>query len=125
MVGDEEWGLNLTRRTLDGVLKYPWLKDADDPGRERKYGAYQADRDAFSWTRKRRTDGQPSPAATVMDWADELTYAVHDMEDFFRAGLIPLHRLCTSDTERERFAESFTDPSGELNERLRKFEMVD
>ena len=28
-----------------------------------------------------------------MDWADDLTYAIHDAEDFYRAGLIPLHLL--------------------------------
>ena len=30
-----------------------------------------------------------------MDWADDLTYAVHDVQDFFRAGLIPLHLLAS------------------------------
>lgn len=33
-----------------------------------------------------------------MDWADDLTYAVHDVDDFFRAGLIPLHRLSGNDS---------------------------
>jgi dGTPase len=37
-----------------------------------------------------------------MDWADDLTYAVHDLDDFFRAGLIPLHRLYDKNPEWEK-----------------------
>ena len=38
-----------------------------------------------------------------MDWADDVAYAVHDVSDFYRAGLIPLDRLANDEGERERF----------------------
>ncbi len=45
-----------------------------------------------------------------MDWADDLTYAVHDLDDFFRAGLIPLHRLVEQDSsEFEDLERRFTE----------------
>src|SRR5262249_30395534 len=41
-----------------------------------------------------------------MDWADDITYSVHDTEDFYRAGLIPLDRLASNPKERDRFLDS-------------------
>lgn len=100
-------GLNLTRRTLNGILKYPWLRAEHPPLRAEKWGAYpDGDRTAFEWTREGYADEERTLEACLMDWADDVTYAVHDMDDFFRAGLIPLERLTAFDSrEVERFLE--------------------
>jgi len=102
-------GLNLTRQTLDGLLKYPWRWRFEDPlhkhKRERKWGYYLEDEKAFDFAREfyepESDDVLPELGleAHIMEWADDLTYAVHDVDDFFRAGLIPLHRLAAEDDD--------------------------
>jgi dGTPase len=41
-----------------------------------------------------------------MDWADDIAYAVHDMEDFYRAGFVPLDRLMD---EKSKVVEKFVE----------------
>jgi dGTPase len=43
-----------------------------------------------------------------MDSADDVAYAVHDVEDFYRAGFIPLERFIAGESEVDRFA-SYTE----------------
>jgi dGTPase len=89
-------GLNLTRAALDAVCKYPWPYR---PG-ARKFGCYGSDRPAFGWLRAGREDGVRCLEAQVMDWADDVAYSVHDVEDGVHAGYIRLAVL-TADDERE------------------------
>lgn len=107
-------GLDLTRETLESILKYPWKHRPHDPHpagkREEKWGYYEDDKKAFDFARDRwpaETDDdlpEKSLGAEIMDWADDLTYAVHDVDDFFRAALVPLDRLRDPDSaEIKRF----------------------
>jgi dGTPase len=85
-------GLNPTRATLNAVLKYPWLY-SDRPPELKKWGAYETEKEVFEWARQAGAPSKRSAEAEIMDWADDITYAIHDMIDFHCAGLIPLHLL--------------------------------
>ena len=100
-------GLNLTRATLDATLKYPWFRvspggpppQTPPQGLATKFGAYAEDAEVFGWIRQGAPDRRPCLEAQVMDWADDVAYSVHDMEDGFHAGLITFKNL-KSETER-------------------------
>ncbi|MFF5171685.1 deoxyguanosinetriphosphate triphosphohydrolase family protein [Micromonospora sp. NPDC000089] len=108
-------GLNLTRASLDAVAKYPWPRR---PGR-RKFGVYDDDRPVFDWLRggAPTSPAPTSPAPTgsgaagpedarrcleaqVMDWADDVAYSVHDVEDGIHGGYVSLPPLLDDPDER-------------------------
>jgi dGTPase len=100
-------GLNLTRATLAATLKYPWERGKGPEDKLDKWGAYSTEVEILRWASELATQrgAMRTLEAAVMDWADDIAYAVHDTVDFFRAGLIPLDRLIIDEVERERFIE--------------------
>lgn len=110
-------GLSLTYATLAAILKYPWTRGYGDeltgvpvedpfyePFREltrEKFGCYALEREREydeSWDTfaqvfeliPRDEFDRPlqTPEAAIMDVADDITYALHDLDDFLQSRLI-------------------------------------
>ena len=90
-------GLNLTRASLNAILKYPWIYGQAGPRSTKKWGAYQTEQADFEFARMGFENSHARCLeAFLMDWADDIAYSIHDVEDFYRAYLITLDRLAGS-----------------------------
>jgi dGTPase len=106
-------GLDLTAAVRAAVLKYPWARlhypaphpstmdipprgaaePEDAPGTgSSKFSAYSTELDDFEQARAafagRIEPWQQTVEASVMDTADDIAYAIHDLQDFHRIGVL-------------------------------------
>ncbi len=106
--GQRPIGLSLTAETLAASLKYPWPQGIDEGRKDwKKFGYYASDwpyeNDAARAEEALRLTLPKMPtfespkcrhaASAVMDWADDVAYSVHDLEDGIRARMIPVSFL--------------------------------
>jgi dGTPase len=87
-------GLNLTRATLDAATKYPWARREGTT----KFGVYPDDEPVFAWLREGAPPGGRCLEAQIMDWADDVAYSVHDLEDGVHSGHVSASVLDDADT---------------------------
>ena len=114
-------GLNLTRATLDAATKYPWPRSEGTT----KYGVYADDEPVFRWLREGVTGDRRCLEAQVMDWADDVAYSVHDLEDGIHSGHVPPAALRAEDERvasvklaAERYFDGPVDDIEQAAERL-------
>jgi dGTPase len=87
-------GLNLTRATLDGLLKHKVPS-----GKGVASFAYASEDPLVAWTMQGTPADELSLEAQIVDWADQIAYSVHDMEDGIHAGMITSARLSDERSE--------------------------
>jgi dGTPase len=93
-------GFDLTASSLSALMKYPG-HGAPASGKShleqrhftKKVGHYHTEQFEYDFCRHPFREGVRSPGSTIVDLADDLSYASHDVEDYVRAGMIPLHAL--------------------------------
>jgi dGTPase len=141
ILDSSERGLSLTRATLDATLKYPWKRDiTSDPERSNAVGirhwcVYETEQNEISWIvqrdipggatdwdvqefnpptgRRREKTPLPRPIEEqIMDWADEISYACHDLEDFTKAGFVPLDDILNGSAVLRRRPRKTNPPGG-------------
>jgi dGTPase len=122
--GPEECpGLDLTRATLAACLKYPWIRDVNDLKKAGKWSAYKTEKVCFDWTREFFQNDQKTAEAEIMDWADDIAYSVHDLEDFHRVGIIPWAMILSTENVNNLVNATVTgwfDPPADAKAQVRE-----
>jgi dGTPase len=98
-----QWsGMNPTRAFLDGLLKYKTL--FSDSEKQRNHFIYDFQKDILDFVspdirfstifeNEKELNSFKSLECRIMDWADDIGYSVHDIDDGIRAGFITIKKV--------------------------------
>lgn len=96
-------GLDLSRATLGATLKYPWARKTTG-AKHKKFGYYSSEDEDYGFARAlEKHPERQTLEASLMDLADDIAYSLSDLEDFIRAGKIPLGKLVWDPNELRTF----------------------
>src|SRR5690606_13136092 len=86
-------GIDMTRATLAACLKYPWYRGKEGK-KAKKWSVYKTEREDFDFARAHHENhDEKTLEAELMDWADDVAYSVHDLEDFHRCNALPWQKV--------------------------------
>lgn len=135
-------GSDLTAATRGAILKYPWARTSrearDDAHARRltsdrkyslqwrKFGYYTEEQEDFDQARAIPgvAGDVQSLEAAIMDLADDVTYALHDLQDFYFARVLPVPAVLSElraygeQADRRRGAATSESPFAFLEKRL-------
>ncbi|GGY25065.1 deoxyguanosinetriphosphate triphosphohydrolase [Paludibacterium paludis] len=90
-----EGGMRLTSAALGCLLKYPWTSDKDEARERDKFNIYQTElpyfravADELGLIRKGETVWARHPLSYLMEAADDICYAILDLEDAVEIGIL-------------------------------------
>lgn len=110
LAGADEFGLNLTCTLILATIKYPWTLDGK-PGKEEKIGLFEADVPYYeqACTKLHWPAGKKFPFLRLMEAADNIAYAMSDLEDGLEKGVISLTDL------KDQFGASYFPDEGTID----------
>ncbi len=94
-------GLNLTKATLDGLIKYPW---PIDPQAKVKKGFYKSDKPLVENFHDFSVADQKTFECEIMNWSDDVAYSSHDLEDALVIGTVRQEDLRSTEIRTRIYA---------------------
>lgn len=100
---ESQWaGMKPTRAFLDGMLKYKTL--FADSQKKKNHFIYDLQKDILDFvspkeefgslfTDEKELNSFKSLECRIMDWADDIAYSIHDLDDGIRAGFITVKKI--------------------------------